>query len=206
MTVDSVPSVRGRVSFRDIVRMTAEGTGVLEFDEVVEMAAKGMWIRGGKVVSLKRGLWGYLGEPCLLEKAGESVEFRTDRGMVTKGVEGSWWTEAGGFEEAVKMVVGRLVSAGRMRGSARALGVSEFEMGKRYFSANRESLIAEHEGEYIAIWQNRVVASDKSFSKVAERVYGELGYVDIYIPFVSSKARVLRFESPRYERRRTSGG
>ena len=76
---------------------------------------------------------------------------------------------------------------------------SPFEKGKAYFERNKETLIRNYEGKYIAIWGNQVLDSDTSFSSLAQRVYEKLGYVSIYMPFVTSKPRVLRFHSPKYK-------
>ena len=81
---------------------------------------------------------------------------------------------------------------------------SAFEEGKTYYERNKGSLIRRFEGQYIAIWENDVLDNDTSFSALAQRVYGKLGYVSIYMPFVTSKRRVLRFESPKYRRSRAN--
>lgn len=73
---------------------------------------------------------------------------------------------------------------------------SAFEEGKTYFESNKDFLTRKYNGEYIAIWENEVLDSDTSFSSLAQRVYKKLGYVSIYMPFVTSQRRVLRFESP----------
>lgn len=77
---------------------------------------------------------------------------------------------------------------------------SAFEKGKAYYERNKERLTRQFEGKYIAIWENDVLDSDTSFSSLAQRVYEKLGYVSIYMPFVTSKRRVMRFESPKYRR------
>jgi hypothetical protein len=73
---------------------------------------------------------------------------------------------------------------------------SAFEEGKAYYERNKESLTRKYNGEYIAIWNNEVMEHDTSFSALAQRVYKKLGYVSIYMPFVTLKRRLLRFESP----------
>ncbi|GAH56840.1 unnamed protein product, partial [marine sediment metagenome] len=78
----------------------------------------------------------------------------------------------------------------------RPVAKSAFEEGKSYFERNKEILTRCYEGKYIAIWENGVLDSDTRFSSLAQRVYEKLGYVSIYMPFVTSKRRVLRFESP----------
>jgi hypothetical protein len=71
-----------------------------------------------------------------------------------------------------------------------------FNEGKAYFENNRAFLTHKYNGEYIAIWDDKVFDHDTRFSALAERVYKELGYSSIYMPFVTLKKRVLRFESP----------
>lgn len=77
---------------------------------------------------------------------------------------------------------------------------SKFEEGKAYYEKNKELLTRKYNGEYIAIWDNEVMDHDTSFSALAQRVYKKLGYVSIYMPFITSKHRVLRFESPKFRR------
>lgn len=73
---------------------------------------------------------------------------------------------------------------------------SAYEEGKAYYERNKDVLTRKYNGEYIAIWDNEVIDDDTSFSALAQRVYKKLGYVSIYMPFVTSKRQVLRFESP----------
>lgn len=81
---------------------------------------------------------------------------------------------------------------------------SAFEQGKAYYEKNNDFLTRKYNGEYIAIWNNEVLDHDTSFSSLAQRVYEKLGYVSLYMPFVTSKRRVLRFESPKYRRSRAN--
>ncbi len=83
---------------------------------------------------------------------------------------------------------------------AEPVSKSAFEEGKAYYERNKNLLTRKYNGEYIAIWDNEVMDHDTSFSALAQRVYKKLGYVSIYMPFVTSKRRVLRFESPRRRR------
>ena len=83
---------------------------------------------------------------------------------------------------------------------AEPVSKSTFEEGKAYYEKNKDLLARRYDGEYIAIWDNEVMDHDTSFSALAQRVYKKLGYVSIYMPFVTSKRRVLRFESPRVRR------
>ncbi len=88
--------------------------------------------------------------------------------------------------------------------SAETEATYTFEEGKAYYERNKDLLTRKYNGEYIAVWDNEVIDHDMSFSALAQRVYKKLGYISIYMPFVTSKRRVLRFESPRF-RRSTAG-
>ena len=77
---------------------------------------------------------------------------------------------------------------------------SPYEKGEVYCTKNIEALISRFEGKYIAIWEDDVIDSDTSFSALAQRVYKKLGYVSVYMPFVTSKRQILRFASPKYKR------
>lgn len=84
------------------------------------------------------------------------------------------------------------------------LAKSAFEEGKAYYERNKDLLIRKYNGKYIAIWENSVLDNDSSFSLLAQRVYEKLGYVSVYMPFVTSKRRVLRLESAKYRRSTSS--
>ena len=71
------------------------------------------------------------------------------------------------------------------------------ESGKKYFEANKKELLTKYEDKYIAILNNKIVGSDKDFSKLAERIYKKFGYQTIYIPFVSEQKRIVKIPSPR---------
>lgn len=71
------------------------------------------------------------------------------------------------------------------------------ELGKRYFEANKKDLLKKYQNKYIAILNDKVVGSDKDFSKLAERIYKKFGYQTIYMPFVSEQKRIVKIPSPR---------
>jgi aspartate-semialdehyde dehydrogenase len=73
----------------------------------------------------------------------------------------------------------------------------EFERAKDYYRENFERLVAEYEGQFVAVIDDRVVDSDVDFSELAERVYGRFGYRDIYMPRVSREHEILQIRSPR---------
>lgn len=71
------------------------------------------------------------------------------------------------------------------------------ELGKKYFEANKKDLLKKYQNKYIAILNDKVIGSDKDFSKLAERVYKKFGYQTIYMPFVSRQEKIVRIPSPR---------
>jgi len=71
------------------------------------------------------------------------------------------------------------------------------ELGKKYFEANKKELLKKYQNKYIAILNNKVVGSDKDFSRLAERTYKKFGYQTIYMPFVSEQKRTVKIPSPK---------
>lgn len=71
------------------------------------------------------------------------------------------------------------------------------EFSKRYFEENKASLLTKYEGKYVAILNNRVIGSDKDFSKLAQRIYKKHGYQTVYMPFVEVKKKIFKIPSPR---------
>ena len=74
---------------------------------------------------------------------------------------------------------------------------SILEVAKKYYVEHKEILLEKYKGKYIAILNNKIVGSDKDFSKLAKRVYKKYGYQTIYMPFVGGKDRIVRIPSPR---------
>lgn len=80
--------------------------------------------------------------------------------------------------------------------------LSVFEEARRYFEEQKQSLLEQFPGRYIAIIDGKVVDSDTDFGELATRVYKQFGYKAIYMPYASEKPRVLRIPSPRIVGRR----
>lgn len=77
---------------------------------------------------------------------------------------------------------------------------SEYEKGKEYCRKNKTEIEKKYSNEYIAIYNNEVVDSDADFSNLASRVYSKYGYRPIYMPYISSRTRILRIVTPKFER------
>jgi len=71
------------------------------------------------------------------------------------------------------------------------------ELSKKYYQEHKESLLKKYKGRYIAILNNKVIGSDKDFSRLAQRIYKKYGYQTIYMPFVNTREKVVRIPSPR---------
>ena len=77
----------------------------------------------------------------------------------------------------------------------------DLEDEMRWYSRNRERLVREYDGEYVAILDNRVIDHDAVFEELAQRVFKREGVRNIFMPLVSSGERTLRVRSPRLQRR-----
>lgn len=71
------------------------------------------------------------------------------------------------------------------------------ELAKKYYEEHKETLLRKYGGKYIAIFNNKVVGSDRDFSKLAKRIYKKYGYQTIYMPFVEAKKKIFKIPSPR---------
>ena len=71
------------------------------------------------------------------------------------------------------------------------------ELAKKFYLDHKETLLKKYKGKYIAVLNNKVIGSDKDFSKLAKRVYAKYGYQTIYMPFVDVKEKVVKIPSPR---------
>jgi hypothetical protein len=70
-------------------------------------------------------------------------------------------------------------------------------LAKTFYLANKETLLKQYKGKYIAILNNKVIGSNKDFSKLAQMIYAQHGYQTIYMPFVDVKEKVAKIPSPR---------
>ena len=74
--------------------------------------------------------------------------------------------------------------------------INVLELAKKYYDEHKESLLRKYKGKYVAIFNNKVVGSDKDFSKLAHRIYKKYGYQTIYMPFVEAEKKIVRVPSP----------
>jgi hypothetical protein len=84
-----------------------------------------------------------------------------------------------------------------VRSSAGAGTPSELSADIRWYERNRERLVRDYRGEYVAILERRVVDHDPSFEALAERVFKREGSRNVFMPRVDASRGPLRVHSPR---------
>ena len=101
-------------------------------------------------------------------------------------------------------VADALGRAVRQRDSARdsaTNSTSDLSREQRWYERQRERLVREYDGEYVAIIGQSVIDHDADFEALAERVFAAQGARNIFMPLVGSGRRVVRVRSPRVQRR-----
>lgn len=73
----------------------------------------------------------------------------------------------------------------------------EIEEAQAFFEANREELIRQYKGKYVAIVDTEVVDAADTFAELAERVYKRFGARNIFMQRVEAVTKPLRVPSPR---------
>ena len=76
-------------------------------------------------------------------------------------------------------------------------GGSSFQADWAYYQENRDRLLKEYGGRYVAIVDRTVVDSDDEFETLAKRVYATHGYRPIVMTQVEAEPRVVSVRSPR---------
>lgn len=76
-------------------------------------------------------------------------------------------------------------------------GSNPFHEAVAFYRANKERLLQEYEGKFVAIMGGQVVDSDENFPRLAERVYQKFGYQDIFMPKVDREPSPVHLPSPR---------
>ena len=72
----------------------------------------------------------------------------------------------------------------------------------RWYERNRERLLPEYAGEYLAILDNAVIDHDPDFEDLAERVFARDVGRNVFMPQVAATPRSLRVPSPRVLKQR----
>ena len=72
---------------------------------------------------------------------------------------------------------------------------------KTAFEQMEPSLLATHQGKYVAIRNRQLIDSDENKMTLIKRVYEESGYGPVYVHKVGEPSRVAKLASPRVVRR-----
>jgi len=76
---------------------------------------------------------------------------------------------------------------------------AQFEAEKKTFWAMRDQLLDKYEGQYVAVYQGRIVDHDDDKIRLGLRVYQQFGYQPIYVQLVSRQGLpVKQLVSPRF--------
>jgi hypothetical protein len=78
--------------------------------------------------------------------------------------------------------------------------IDDLSREMRWYERNRERLVREYAGEYVAILDNAVIDHDPDFEDLAERVFAREVGRNVFMPQVVANPRSLRVASPRVSR------
>lgn len=69
---------------------------------------------------------------------------------------------------------------------------AQFAREKQAFWAMHEAMLQQYEGQYVAVYEGKVVDSDQDKVALALRIYRTYGYVPIFVHLVSRHASPVR--------------
>jgi len=67
-----------------------------------------------------------------------------------------------------------------------------FEREQQAFECLKPELLRTHRGQWVAIYQGKVVEVGEDQSQVLDRVYDRFGYVPVYVQLVEEQLRVYK--------------
>ena len=73
----------------------------------------------------------------------------------------------------------------------------ELRESMRWYEANRDRLLREYDGQYVAIVDGEVIDRDQDFEALATRVFERRGVRPIFMPRVTAAVERARVRSPR---------
>ena len=119
------------------------------------------------------------------EKLKEAVEYLEKESEVLRDSY-SLWRAKGEFLKAL----------GREAEAKKSLERAEFYEAIRYFEANKEGLLRQYEGKFVAILHDEVVDSDEDFEALGERIIKKFGSRDILVRRVTKEPEVIYISTP----------
>lgn len=121
-------------------------------------------------------------QPERLEEALGNLE----KGLDAHRDNHSLWRAKGEFLKAL----------GRETEAKKSLERAEFYEAIRYFEANKEGLLRQYEGKFVAILHDEVVDSDEDFEALGERIIKKFGSRDILVRRVTKEPEVIYIPTP----------
>jgi len=74
-----------------------------------------------------------------------------------------------------------------------------FEREQQAFERLKPELLQTHRGQWVAIYQGKVVEAGQDRSQVLDSVYDRLGYVPVYVQHVEERPRVYKLPHRKVE-------
>lgn len=80
----------------------------------------------------------------------------------------------------------------QLREERRRKDLEAFELERQAFERLKPDLLRTHRGQWVAIYQGKVVEAGQDRSQVLDNVYDRFGYVPVYIQQVEEQPRVYK--------------
>lgn len=77
--------------------------------------------------------------------------------------------------------------------------IRDFESAREFFEHNKADILSKYRDRYVAILGNKILDSDESFDRLAERVYDKFGYRPVYMPRVVAESPIVYLPSPKIQ-------
>jgi len=87
----------------------------------------------------------------------------------------------------------------RGREQKRRKDLEAFEREQQAFERLKPELLRTHRGQWVAIYQGKVVEAGQDRSQVLDSVYDRLGYVPVYVQQVEQRPRVYKLPHRKVE-------
>lgn len=87
----------------------------------------------------------------------------------------------------------------RGREQKRRKDLEAFEREQQAFERLKPELLQTHRGQWVAIYQGKVVEAGQDRSQVLDSVYDRLGYVPVYVQQVEQRPRVYKLPHRKVE-------
>ncbi len=121
-------------------------------------------------------------KPDRLEEAVKYLEKEIDAHSDNNSL---WWAK-GEFLKAL----------GREAEARKSIERAEFYEAIKYYESNREELLRQYEGKFVAILHNKVIDSDEDWETLAERIIERFGARDMLVRKVAREPEIIHIPTP----------